>query len=306
MSLLQALAYFAREAAVNLVRSWKVSLLAVFTIAVSLCLGGTFLLASRNLGGAVERWRAEARVVVYLQPQTTAPELARLTAEVRQAPWVAAVEPVSAARARRRFREAFPSLGGLVEGLGQEPLPASLEIALASSASSGQLGRRPPTRAELAAWLAAWRGRPEVSLVDDDREWLAQLETFLAIVRGVGLALGAVLLGAAVFTIASVIRLTAYLHHEEIATMRLVGATEFFIRGPFYVEGLLQGLLGAVVALAALLAGFRAAHARAGASIFASLLATDFLSPRQLAWLVLVGASAGLLGAVASLRREAL
>jgi cell division transport system permease protein len=306
MTLLQALAYFAREAAVNLVRSWKVSLLAILTIAVSLCLGGTFLLASRNLGGAVERWRAEARVVVYLQPQTSGPELARLADEARRAPWVAAVEPVSPALARRRFAEAFPSLGNLVEGLGQEPLPASLEIALAGPSGAGGVGKRRPSRAELAAWIASWRQRPEVSLVDDDREWLAQLETFLAIVRGVGLALGAVLLGAAVFTIASVIRLTAYLHHEEIATMRLVGATEFYIRGPFYVEGLLQGLLGAAVALAGLLAAFRAAHARAGASIFASLLATDFLSPRQLAWLVLVGGSAGLLGAVASLRREAL
>jgi cell division transport system permease protein len=303
MTLLQALAYFAREAAVNLVRSWKVSLLAVLTIAVSLCLGGTFLLASRNLGGAVERWRSEARVVLYLQPQTAGPELARLAAEARQAPWVAAVEPVSAALARQRFQDAFPSLGGLVEGLGQEPLPASLEVALAGPETPG---RRRPDRAELEAWLASWRRRPEVSMVDDDREWLRQLETFLAILRGVGVVLGAVLLGAAVFTIASVIRLTAYLHHEEIATMRLVGATEFFIRGPFYVEGLLQGLLGAGIALAGLLAAFQAAHARAGASIFASLLATDFLSARQLGSLVLVGALAGLLGAIASLRREAL
>jgi cell division transport system permease protein len=305
MTLFQAIAYFAREAVVNLVRSWKVSLLAVLTIAVSLCLGGTFLLASRNLAGAVERWRAEARVVLYLQPQTTEPALAALAAELRRAPWVAAVEPVPAAIARRRFRDAFPSLGGLVEGLGQEPLPASLEVALAGIGSPAP-GRRRPRPAELAAWLASWRRRPEVSMVDDDREWLRQLETLIAILRAMGLALGAVLLGAAVFTIASVIRLTAYLHHEEIATMRLVGATEFFIRGPFYVEGLLQGLLGSGVALAGLLATYRAAHARAGSSIFAALLATDFLTLRQLAFLVLVGATAGLLGAIASLRREAL
>jgi cell division transport system permease protein len=303
MTLFQALAYFAREAAVNLVRSWKVSLLAVATIAVSLCLGGTFLLASRNLAGAVERWRSEARVVLYVQPATTEPALAALAAEMRRSPWVAAVEPVSAALARRRFEEAFPSLGGLVQGLGQEPLPASLEVALAGP---GTPGKRRPRQAELAAWLASWRRRPEVSLVDDDREWLRQLETLIAILRTVGLALGAVLLGAAVFTIASVIRLTAYLHREEIATMRLVGATEFFIRGPFYVEGLLQGLLGSGLALAGLLAAYRAAHARAGSSIFAALLATDFLTARQLACLVLVGAAAGLLGAVASLRREAL
>ena len=220
---------------------------------------------------------------------------------------MAAVEPISAALARRRFEAAFPSLGGLVEGLGQEPLPASLEIALVGpGAISGIPGARWARPAELETWLAGWRHRPEVSMVDDDREWLRQLETFIAILRGVGLALGAVLLGAAIFTIASVIRLTAYLHHEEIATMRLVGATEFFIRGPFYVEGLLQGLLGSGIALAGLVAAYRAAHARAGTSIFASLLATDFLTPQQLAFLVLVGAGAGLLGAISSLRREAL
>jgi len=303
MTLFQALAYFAREAAVNLVRSWKVSLLAVLTIAVSLSLGGTFLLASHNLEGAVERWRAEARVVLYLQPQTSSPELARLAAEAGRAPWVVAVEPVSAALARQRFQAAFPSLAGLVEGVGQEPLPASIEIALAGI---GTPGKRRPRPAELESWLASWRRRPEVSLVDDDREWLRQLETLIVILRGVGLALGAVLLGAAVFTIASVIRLTAYLHHEEIAIMRLVGATEFFIRGPFYAEGLLQGLLGASAALAALGAGFRAAHARAGSSLFASLLATDFLTGRQVGFLVLVGAAAGLIGAIASLQREGL
>ena len=91
-----------------------------------------------------------------------------------------------------------------------------------------------------------------MTLVDDDREWLSQLATAVAVVRAVGLALVASLLGAAIFTIASVIRLTAYLHNEETGMMRLVGATEFFIRGPFYVEGLLQGLIGGLVASAAL------------------------------------------------------
>lgn len=296
MSLLQALRYFFREALVNLFRGWKVSLLAVLTITVSLCLGGTFLLASRNLSQAVERWRAETRVVIYLRPDTSGDDLQRLAREAAEPPWVAAVTPVSPADARRRFQQSFPSLGGLVEGLGEEPLPASLEIRLRG-------GARP---AAFEAWLAGWRKRPGVSLVDDDREWLRQLETLIAVLRGVGFALGAVLLGAAIFTIASVIRLTAYLHQEEISILRLVGATEFFIRGPFYAEGLLQGLLGSGVALVGLYAAFRAVHARVASSLFASMLASDFLSLRQLAFLVLLGSLAGLLGAIASLRRESL
>lgn len=297
MSIFQALRYFFREALVNLARGFRVSLLAVLTIAVSLTLGGVFLLASRNLSGAVERWRAETRVVIYLKSEVTTTDLGRLAAEARQPAWVTAVQPVSAAAARQRFRDIFPSLSGLVEGLGEEPLPPSLEVAVSPS-------QAPPR--ELARWLDLWRQRPEVSIVDDDREWLRQLETLVAVVRGVGLALGAVLLGAAIFTIASVIRLTAYLHREEISVMRLVGATEFFIRGPFYAEGLLQGFLGALLALVGLYATYHLVHARAASSLIAAMLATDFLGRSEIGFVVLLGMAAGLLGAVASLRRESL
>lgn len=296
MSLARALRYFAREACLNLLRSWRVSLLAVLTITVSLLLGGAFLLASRNLAGSVEGWRGQLRVVIYLKPGTPASDLPRLAAAARAASWVAGVEVVSPAAARRRFRDTFPTLADVIDSGEGEPLPASLEVAL----------RREQAEAGgLDAWLDAWRRRPEVAMVDDDREWLGQVETAVAVVRGVGLVLGGILLGAAIFTIASIIRLTAYLHHEEIAIMRLVGATEFFIRGPFYVEGLIQGLLGGALASAGLYAGYQLIHARSR-SLLAAVLAGQFLSLRQLGMLLLLGAIAGLIGAVASLRRESL
>lgn len=294
MKILQALRYFFREAAVNLLRGWKVSLLAVLTIAVSLFIGGAFLLVSGNLSASVERWRGEMRVVIYLRPDTSEAELRRLGAEASRGPGVISVEPVTAAAARERFQEVFPSLADLVAGWRDEPLPASLEIGL------------DPHVSDREAWLDGWRKRPEVTLVDDDREWLGQLETVVALVRAVGLALVGGLLGAAIFTIASVIRLTAYLHREEAEIMRLVGATEFFIRGPFYVEGLLQGLIGGVVAGGALFGAYRILQARSRGSLFSSLLALDFLEPRQVVFLVLLGAGAGLFGAVVSLRRESL
>lgn len=294
MKFLQALRYFFREAVVNLLRGWKVSLLAVLTIAVSLFIGGAFLLVSGNLAASVERWRSEMRVVIYLRPETSEADLRRLAAEASSGPGVSSVEPVTAEAARQRFQEVFPSLSDLVAGWEDEPLPASLEVGLAPSST----GRE--------AWLEGWRNRPEVTLVDDDREWLGQLEALVAVVRAVGLALVAGLLGAAIFTIASVIRLTAYLHHEETEIMRLVGATEFFIRGPFYVEGLLQGLIGGLVASGALWCAYQLVHAKSQGSLFSTLLALDFLSPQQVAFLVLLGGAAGLFGALISLRREAL
>ena len=130
MTLLGALAYFLREALVNLVRGWKTSLVAILTIAVSLLLGGAFLLASRNLLESVERWRREMRIVVYLKPGTPDAVLVRLTADARQAPWVASAQAVTSEAARARFRETFPGMSDLVEGWEEEPLPPSIEVGL--------------------------------------------------------------------------------------------------------------------------------------------------------------------------------
>ena len=297
MSLLQALRYFLREALVNLTRGWKVSLLAILTITVSLLVGGAFLLVSRNLLASVERWRGETRVVIYLQPETPPRLLERLKSEAAAAPWAASADTVTAEAARRRFQESFPTLTDLVEGLGDEPLPASIEIALKDPA------KRPP---ELRAWLESWRRRPEVSMVDDDREWLRQIEAVAALLRGVGLALAGGLLAAAIFTTASVIRLTAYLHSDEISVLRLVGATEFYIRGPFYAEGFLQGLVSGALASGGLWGAYALFRLREPGTLIESLLAAQFLSPGQVAFLVLLGGAAGLTGAVLSLRRESL
>jgi len=290
VSFLQALVYFLRESALNLVRSWKVSLLAVLTIAVSLFLSGTFWLAATNLGARVTQWSTEARLVVYVRPDASAEEVTALEALVREPAWVTAVESVSAEQARERFREQLPGLADLVDDL-----PASLEVGYPLEAATGT-GFEP--------WVDRLRQASATDSVDDDRDWLQQLETVLRLARVVGLVLGAVLLGAAVFTIASVIRLTAYLYRDEISIMRLVGATEFFIRGPFWVEGLLQGLLGGLVALGGLWAVFRLVLKGSDPSLVQSLLSVRFLTPWEAVAMVLLGGFAGFLGDMVSLRRE--
>lgn len=289
MSFFQALRYFLREASLNLVRSWKVSLLAVLTIAVSLFLSGVFLLAATNLAARVGQWRSEAKLVIYLQPDAPTSEVESLRTLVDR-DWVTAVESVSAEEARERFRNQLPGLAELVDDL-----PASLEVSYRLGAAAD------PSFAE---WVDRLRKAPASETVDDDREWLAQLETVIRLARIVGLVLGAVLLGAAVFTIASVIRLTAYLYRDEIAIMRLVGATEFFIRGPFWMEGLVQGVLGGFVALAGLAAFYRLVLQGGEASLIRSLLSVRFLTSGEAAVVVLLGGLAGLGGAVISLRRE--
>ena len=298
MTWIQALRYFAREAAISLARSAKVSALAVVTIAISLFLAGVLLLVSRNLAETVAEWRGDARFVVYLAGGSSAEPRTRLAAEIAGAPWVAAAVEIGPEAARQRFERSFPSLAELVAEGGESRLPSSVEAQLAPAASADPEGFR--------TWAQALRARPEVETVDDDRDWIAQVETALTLVRSLGVALSIVLLGASVFTIASVVRFTAILYSEEIAIMRLVGATEFFIRGPFYLEGILQGLLGAGVAIGGLYALFLGLGPHLADSIFASVAVARFLTMGESLLLLLFGAAAGLAGAIVSLGREGL
>ncbi len=295
MSPLQALAFFFREAALSLRRSWKVSLLAVFTIAVSLFIGGLFLLLTGNLARIVADWRSEAKVVVYLGADAAPETVEELAAAMRARPWVREVARVSPEEAVERFAAAFPQLSELLGGWERGPLPASLEVGIDPA------GAESPER---RAWLETLRAHPAVAMVDDDRLWLRQVETLIALLRGSGLVLGGVLLAAAIFTIASVVRLTAYLYRDEIAVLRLVGATEFVVRGPFFVEGLIQGLGGGLLAVAGLFAAYELVISQTLPSILGWVLLSRFLPPAELAALVALGGLAGLFGASISMRRE--
>ncbi len=295
MNLWQALVYFLREAAISLVRSWRVSLLAVLTIGVSLFVSGMLLLVSGNLSGILADWQARARIIVYLESDASEDQITTLRKTMAEAPGVVGVEYVDAKAAGENFRRSFPSLSDLVEGWKSEPLPPSLEVSL------------DPEMIDFA-WVQGWteeiRRRPFVEMVDDDQDWIKQVATAVALAQGIGIALGLVLLAAAMFTIASVIRLTAYLYHEEIAVMRIVGATEFFIRGPFYFEGFLQGLLGGLLATGSLFGVHYALKARYSASVWGGVFLEQAPSLGAQGFLIALGAVAGLLGAVFSLRRE--
>lgn len=297
MKLHHALAYFVREAGVSTLRSWRVSLLAVVTIAVSLFLGGTFLLVGQNLARLVERWSAESRVVIYLDGAVDGERLAALRRRLETESWVVATHSKTAAEAAADFRDLFPGLADLVEEGDEQPLPPSVEVVVDPAASGTPA---------FESWVVGLAAEPGVTAVDDDRDWVRQLALWIAVARGGGIAIGGLLLAAAVFTIASVIRLTVYLYRDEIAVMRLVGATEFYIRGPFYAEGMIQGLLGGVAALAALRATFELVSLRAAGTLVGAVLAPAFLGWREMAWLVAAGGAAGLLGAILSLRRESL
>ncbi len=121
-----------------------------------------------------------------------------------------------------------------------------------------------------------------------------------------GLVVGTALLAAAVVTIGSVIRLTAFLYKDEIAVMRMVGATELYIRGPFFFEGLIQGFLGGLVALLGLYAAFLVLDPKSSTVLLGTVFVDRFLPWQTALGLLSLATLAGCIGALLSLHRESL
>jgi len=270
------------------------SLLTALTVAVTLALGGAFFLLLANLEGVLERVGRELGVSAYLAPELTPEEVAELAARARALPGVAAVEHVTREEAAVRFAAGAPERAGWLEALGESPLPASLELTLAPGERTGEATR---------AVAEALRALPGVEDVAADDDWVDGYARTLALLRGVGAVLGAVLAGATVLLVGSTIRLAVYARRDEIEILSLVGASRSFIALPFLIEGALLGAAGGAAALAGLSAGFRAVEAGFGAGL-AFLLGTSppvFLSPGESLLLVATGAGLGLVGAAGSL-----
>ena len=289
--------YFFREAVRRLWVSKRSSFVAVAMICVSLMIVGAFLLIAENLEHAVVLAQGRSRVSIFFEPDATPQQIAAAGAALAANPHFAARRFVSKDEALARFRSYFPNLSGIVGQLGENPFPASFECDV------------PPAVVQSPAFqreAAAIRALPGVEQVQFDWEWVERLKRLINIVNLIGLVAGGLLAIAAAFTIANVIRLTMMLYREEIEIMRLVGATERIIRGPFLIEGVLQGLLGAAAAIGILVGlFFGARHFLVPAnSLLFGFLFNGFLPWPKIAALIFGGMLAGYLGSWMSVRES--
>jgi cell division transport system permease protein len=294
MAVFRALGYFFQEAFTSLWRSRFMNALSVGTIAVSLFVLGAFLAVAGSLNEIVTRWTQKVQVVFYLEDGIEERVRESLENRLKEDPAVDGLAPVSRQEALERFRALFRDMRSLPEDLGENPFPASLEVALKPDRQS------PP---EVERLVRAFEKAPGVREVQYDLLWIERLATGVRLVRGAGAFLGGILVLAGVFTISNVIRLTVYARGDELDIMRLVGATQAYVKGPFVAEGMIQGGLGGLLAVGLLGAAARVLHRDL-------LAASDLLGRAPLAIptelelvLVLGGMAVGIVGSLVSLRR---
>jgi len=214
---------------------------AVLTLAISLFALGLGRAASGLVDHLLSSLGNEVQLTVWLRPEAPPAVVDALTASLRSRGFaVGLVTPRAALE--RLVRELGPSAEAL-RGVAGEPLPPSLELKAPPALRSVESLRR------LATELG---GRPEVSAVDYGEEAVERLSALSRGLRWGGLFIFAVLLGATVAVVSATLQLAIYARREEVEIQKLVGATDRFVRAPFLIEGLLQGVSGAVLALAAL------------------------------------------------------
>ena len=285
---MRAIKYFVDEAAASLWRGFKTALIATATIAVAFAVLGGFLILTSNMERVFTQWQDAAEFSVYLSDAASPDERAAIEQTLRNNAVVGAIELVSKEDALRRFRQNFATLAEATSVLPANPLPASLEVRLRQNANPTDVA----ALAEKAATL------PGVADVRYDRQWIQRLMYAVDVVRAGGFALAALLVFAAALTVASVVRLALVARREEIHIMQLVGAPIAYIRGPFIIEGLIQGGLGAIVALVVLRITFFVVRRRADAWLAGAVdpNALIFLSLPAAMGLLAAGMAVGSLG----------
>ncbi len=264
-----------RRARRGMLREWRLHALSVFSLAVAFVCLGAALLVLTNLRSLEERWAHAGRASIYLKDNAAAQDVEQLKAALASVPIVTNVRYVSASQARSEFGQKEMGTRAELAALPVEAFPASIEIEVKNDL----------TDTELADVVGKLRLLPAV---DDVETYQAWTERLARLIRGgvtAAALLALVVFASVLAVVGSTIRLALQRRRTEVEVLKLVGATDGFIKGPFLVEGMSQGALGATAAVALLGALFLVVRGRLDAEL-ATLVGVE---PSFLPWQVVLG-----------------
>jgi len=280
-----------REALLSFRRAPLLSVLSVTTIAFSLFTVGLFGLVAVNLREALRGIEERVEIVAYIFRGTPAETIAIATQDISAFPEVSDVSFVSEEEALRRARAELIEFRDAYRDLQVNPLPASIEVRMKDGHRDAATVERVAQRLRNFGFLEDVRF---------GRDWVQKLDHLRNLTGLVGLVIGLAFAAVAVVIIGVTIRLTILQRAREISIMRLVGATNWFIRGPFLLEGALKGLLGGLLSLALCYAGYVLFRDNSGGTLKGLI----FFRPVQMVLIIVFGVLLGLGGSLVSVGRH--
>lgn len=276
-----------REAVLAFRRAPLLSALSVTTIAFSLFVVGLFGLVALNLQRRLDDIAERVEIVAYVLPGTPLETVTLALQDIEAFPEIASAGYVSEDSALGRARAELSEFRDVLRELERNPLPASIEVKLEPGFRDTE---------HVARVAERLRGFGFVDDVRFGRDWVEKLDRLRQIAAVVGLVVGAAFAAVAIIIIGTTIRMAVLQRGREIAIMRLVGATDGFIRRPFLLQGAIKGMLGGAIAVALSYAAFVA--------INRWLIQADFFSREQAAAIVGFGTVIGFLGSALSVGRH--
>jgi len=288
--------FFLIRAITNIRQNVFVNVVTIGTITLALLIVSLFLLIFVNLESAAENWSERVQVTVYFNNELTSQEQSSFREKILAISGASRVSYVTRDEALKRFKARLHGQETLLEGVRPEILPTSFEIALKRSHRD---------TATVEKFVTELKRIPGVKEVQYGEEWVRRFNSFLNFMRLLGTLLGGFLIIAVVFIVSNTIKLTIYSRRDELEVMSLVGATRFFIKAPFLLEGLIQGSVGSVLSVGLLFGLYEVfLHNAAGFLTFNPLASgLNFLPPEYIGALLLAGALLGFVGSLTSLKR---
>ncbi len=232
--------YALREALAAFRRSPLLSILSIAMISLSLLVVGLFAIAAHNVRRVLDRVEARVEVVAYLRDNADFNQVMAAQAEMKKMPVVRDVRYVSREQALVIARQELPEFQQIFGSLESNPFPASLQVSLQPNQSG------PEAVKSVAQRLTQF---PFVEDVQYGREWLDKVYLLRRVAGAATFVMGIAFAIVAALIIGAAIRIAVFARRDEISIMRLVGATDGFVRRPFILEGLIAGVLGGILAL---------------------------------------------------------
>lgn len=287
--------YFLGKTFVNIRQNLLLHSLATGTITLALLIIALFLLVYVNVERTADDWSTKVEVTVYFDREPVPLQLAAIKKSVMEIPGSAKVTFIGKDEAAKRFRGRLKGQESLLEGVTADILPASLEIGLK---------RDYRTDEAIQGFVGRLRKVPGIGEIQYGDDWVRKFNAFMNFMRLVGLLLGVFLVLAVSFIVSNTIKLTIFARRDELEILSLVGATRFFIKAPFLLEGIIQGVTGAVLSIL-LLGGIYLGLLQNAENFLALSPASSiaFLPPEYLAGLVILGITIGFFGSLTSLKR---
>lgn len=290
---INSIKYFFIDAFKSLKRNRTLSIAAIITVLITFFIFGTFALLGLNFARAVEDVASKIEIKVYLKDDIKLVDQREIEIKLSEQEGVEEVIYETKEEAFLNFKESFKDNPGLIQGydLEKNPLQNSYIVKLEAPEYADSIE-------------AAVKDMAGVDDITNAREMIESISSFVNAVRVIGMVLFVVFIGVSIFLITNTTKITVFSRRREIGIMKYVGATDWFIRWPFIIEGIVIGLIGSILSIILLFFAYRSVYNYIVSSVFiANIISPSFIfGPLGLGF-ILGGSVIGAVGSAFALRK---